>query len=179
MKTTERKIGRVFAALVLGAAAVALPVQAHHSFTIYNENVTKVFTGVVVRVSPDVNHLQIFFAPMNEARNGPLETDKDGKPVIWAVEMGGSAQMARDGVTVNAFPARDTIISVGLHPLRSGDPAGNLVGALYKCPPRTPPAAGQHCDAVEGHTKHGRGALAQRAADDETQRDPGAAAQPQ
>src|SRR5690606_20763193 len=37
LKTTERKIGRVFAALVLGAAAVALPVQAHHSFTIYNE----------------------------------------------------------------------------------------------------------------------------------------------
>lgn len=160
MKTTERKIGRVFAALVLGAAAVALPVQAHHSFTIYNENVTKVFTGVVVRVSPDVNHLQIFFAPMNEARNGPLEVDKDGKPVVWAVEMGGSAQMAQQGVTVNAFPARDTIISVGLHPLRSGDPAGNLVGGLFKCPPRKPPPAGMHCDSVEGYTQHGGGTLA-------------------
>jgi hypothetical protein len=167
LKTTvERNIGRL-AALLLGAAAVALPVRAHHSFTIYNDAVTKVFTGVVVRVSPDVNHLQIFFAPMNEARNGPLETDADGKPVIWAVEMGGSAQMARDGVTVNAFPARDTIISVGLHPLRSGDPAGSLVGGLFKCPPRTPPSAGKHCDAVEGHTQHGRGALAAEPAETE------------
>jgi hypothetical protein len=90
--------------------------------------------------------------------------------------MGGSAQMAREGVTVNAFPGRDTIISVGLHPLRSGDPAGNVVGALYKCPPRKPPPAGMHCDSVEGYTKHGRGTLASRDADDESQRDPGAPA---
>src|SRR5690606_41878778 len=109
---------------------------------------------------PDVNHLQIFFAPMDEARKGPLAVDKEGKPVIWAVEMGGSAQMARDGVTVNAFPAKDTIISVGLHPLRSGDPAGSMVGGLFKCPPRKPPPAGKHCDSVEGHTQHGGGALA-------------------
>ena len=48
--------------VTLGVLAVA-PVSAHHSFALYNNEVTKVFTGVVTRVNPDANHLQIFFAP--------------------------------------------------------------------------------------------------------------------
>ncbi len=67
-------------ALILGT----MPVVAHHSFSVYNNEVTKVFTGVVTRVNPDANHLQIFFAPMNAARTN-VERGADGKPVIWAV----------------------------------------------------------------------------------------------
>ena len=28
---------------------------------------------------------------------------------------------------------------------------------IYKCPKDTPPAAGKHCNSVEGNTQHGRG----------------------
>ena len=99
------------------------PVQAHHSFAIFDAEQTKVFTGVVTRVNPDANHLQIFFAPMNAERKN-VERGPDGKPVIWAVEMDGSAQAATMGISVNSFPP-GTVFSVALHPLRSGEPAGS------------------------------------------------------
>jgi hypothetical protein len=144
--------------LALVGAAIGAPVQAHHSFAIYNAQVTKVFTGVVTRVNPDVNHLQIFFAVMNEERTNVIR-DAKNQPVIWAVEMAGSAQAAQQGISVNAFPPK-TIMSVGLHPLRSGEPAGDRGGSpLYKCPPNTPPKAGKHCDSVEGHQLIGQGKL--------------------
>ncbi len=147
------------AAALLLAVTIALPVRAHHSFAAYNMDVIKVFTGVVTRVNPDANHLQIFFAPMNDERKNVLR-DGEGKPVIWAVEMGGSAQMAREGVTVASFPP-GTIFSVGLHPLRDGQPAGTRGpnGAMYRCPERTPPPAGKHCDEVQGSTVIGTGGL--------------------
>ena len=147
----------LLATLALLSAAVT-PVIAHHSFSIYNAEVTKVYTGVVTRVNPDANHLQIFFAPMNAERKN-VERGPDGKPLIWAVEMTGSAAAAAQGISVNSFPP-GTIFSVGMHPLRSGEQAGSLEGNLFKCPAKTPPAAGKHCDSVEGSTKHGEGALA-------------------
>lgn len=159
-RSSLRVLGAPVAALLATAAlAIAVPARAHHSFASYNMEVTRVYTGVVTRVNPDANHLQIFFAPMREDRKNVLR-DADGNPLIWAVEMAGSAQMAREGVSVNSFPP-GTIFSVGLHPLRDGQPAGTRgpTGAIYKCPPRTPPPAGKHCDAVEGSTVIGMGGL--------------------
>lgn len=136
-----------------GAAIIAgLPVAAafaHHSFAMYDLNTTKVFTGVVIRIDPAPNHLQIFFAPMNAERKN-VERDEKGEPVAWAVEMAGSAQMARIGVSVNSFPP-GTVFSVGMHPLRNGEKAGTIEGGLFKCPDRTPPAVGMHCDSVTGN----------------------------
>ena len=147
------------AGAVTATLIVAVPAWAHHSFAQYNMEQTKLFTGVVTRVNPDANHLQIFFAPMNEERKNVLR-DADGKPVIWAVEMGGSAQSATEGISVNSFPP-GTIFSVAMHPLRSGGPAGSRVnpGSLFKCPEKTPPAAGKHCDSVQGSTAIGKGPL--------------------
>jgi hypothetical protein len=101
--------------------------------------------------------LQIFFAEMNAERTNVLR-DEDGEPIVWAVEMTGSAQAARQGVSVNSFP-RGTVFSVGLHPLRNGEPAGAREGGLFKCPERTPPEPGMHCDSVDGNTSHGEGVL--------------------
>lgn len=141
----KRTIGGLIAASL---AATAVPVFAHHSFSIFDASQTKTFTGVVTRVNPDANHLQIFFAPMNEERKN-VERNAEGKPIVWAVEMAGSAASAQSGISVSSFPA-GTIFTVSLHPLRSGEPAGAREGALYKCPVKTPPAAGMHCDSVEG-----------------------------
>lgn len=161
MKTTaQRKVCGSIAAALVAAVTIAVPVQAHHSFSIFDAEVTKVFTGVVTRVNPDANHLQIFFAPMNAERKN-VERGPDGKPIVWAVEMAGSAQSAKDGISVATFPP-GTIFSVALHPLRSGEPAGSREGvAMYRCPDKTPPAPGKHCDSVEGHIKYGDGELPQ------------------
>lgn len=146
---TSGWLAAVLAAVVL----LAGPVQAHHSFAMYDPMITMVFTGVVTRVVPAPNHLKIFFARMNAERTN-VERDADNKPVIRSVEMAGSAQMAKEGISVNTFPP-GTIFSVGFHPLRNGDPAGAREGGLVKCPDKTPPAPGKHCDSVEGHTALG------------------------
>ena len=157
MKTKlMRKTGYALAAAL--AATIALPASAHHSFSLYNAEVTKVYTGVVTRVTPDANLLQIFFAPMNPERTNVLR-GPDGKPIIWAVEMTGSAQAAAMGISVSSFPP-GTIFSTAMHPLRSGELAGSREGNLFKCPVKKPPAAGKHCDTVEGNTSHGTGPLA-------------------
>jgi hypothetical protein len=124
----------------------------------YDSGRTYVITGVVARVDPNPNHLQIFLAPLNEARDQVVR-DGQGQPVVWAVEMDTAASAARQGITVNNFP-RGTIMSVGLHPHRNGSPAGGRgTSGLFKCPADTPPAPGRHCDSVEGSTSHGPGVL--------------------
>jgi hypothetical protein len=159
MKAQHRVICGVLTVTLALSAGLTAPARAHHSFAAYNMDATKVFTGVVTRVNPDANHLQIFFAPMNEERKNVLR-GPDGSPLIWAVEMGGSAQMAQEGVSVSSFPP-GTIFSVSLHPQRDGTPAGTRgpSGAMYKCPARTPPAQGKHCDSVPGSTMIGTGGL--------------------
>lgn len=152
------KITKDLGAIFLISTSFVAPVLAHHSFAMYNAKKTEVFTGVVTRIDPAPNHLQIFFAPMNDERNN-VERDSEGEPYIWSVEMAGSAVMARRGISVNSFPP-GTIFSVGLHPLRNGDLGGAREGGLYKCPEKTPPEAGLHCDSVEGHVLIGNEPLA-------------------
>ncbi len=131
---------------------------AHHSFSMYDPDKIYVLTGVVTRINPDLNHLQIFFGVLDEAREHVIR-DETGGPIIWSVELRASSQVAREGVTVSSFPP-GTIFSIGLHPLRNGLPGGGRAEfGLYKCPASTPPAPGKHCDSVAGATSHGAGVL--------------------
>ena len=82
------KLIKIALPLSMIAGLLAMPVQAHHSFAMYDMRNVKVFTGVVTRVDPAANHLAIFFAPMNEERTNVLR-DENGEPVIWSVEMQG------------------------------------------------------------------------------------------
>jgi hypothetical protein len=131
---------------------------AHHSFAMYDKSITYVFTGVVERLIPDGAHMQIVFVPLNDERTA-LVRDASGKTATWMVEMGGSAQSAREGITSESF-ARGTVFSVGLAPLRSGQRGGARIEGLYSCPTGKPPAAGKHCDSVDGAKPHGDGPLA-------------------
>ena len=151
----HRIAGAVAAAAI---CAFALTAKAHHSFAMYDQDKTYVMTGVVVRVDPNPNHLQIFFVPLNEARS-QIVRDEKGEPWVWAFELDAAPAVARDGITVNNFP-RGTIFSAAMHPLRTGLPAGGRTKyGLYKCPADTPPAPGKHCDSVKGSTAHGAGDL--------------------
>jgi hypothetical protein len=154
--TLRRLAAAAFGALSIGTLASSA--QAHHSFAMYDTGKVYVMTGIVTRVDPNPNHLQLFFAPLNEARDQVL-LDGKGEPIVWGVEMMGAAIAAREGISVNGFP-RGTIISVGLYPLRNGFPGGGRgKSGLFKCPPDTPPAPGKHCDSVAGATSHGEGVL--------------------
>jgi hypothetical protein len=145
--------------LSLALAAFANGASAHHSFAMFDRMQTRTFTGVVSSVDPGPDHLQIFFAMMNEQRDGVVR-DAEGKPVLWSLELTGAASVAKYGITVTGFPP-GTVFSGALHPARDGEPAGVLYrnrdnqGVLFKCPARVRPAVGQHCDSVEGATLHG------------------------
>jgi hypothetical protein len=156
MKTHTGSAG-IAAVIVATAIAVVVPVEAHHSFAMYDMSKTQVVTGVVDGIDPAPNHLSINFAIMNEERNNVIRGE-DGKPIFWSVEMAGSAAMARQGVTVAAWP-RGTVFSVALHPLRNGEPGGTRDGAMFRCPDGVRPEAGKHCDTVEGHVAIGEGTL--------------------
>ena len=141
------------------AAAVATPAFSHHSFAMYDQNKVVTITGVVKQYVPQANHAEFHLYVLNAARTG-LEMGKDGKtPVEWGVEMAGTAQLERQGVTGTTF-GPGTVFSVRLNPLRDGSNFGARVGAsaLAKCPvdPATNkpklPDPGKHCDSVAGRT---------------------------
>ena len=113
-------------ALVLTLTAPAL---AHHSFAMYDMTQTKTATGKLIRFVPGANHAQLYFEMLDG--DGKAIT-KDGKTLVMGVETGSAAQLARLGVTVDAFPV-GTIIGVVYHPLRDGRPQGALAGELIKC----------------------------------------------
>ena len=158
MTRSRPRLHRCASVLAALAYLMSTRVSAHHSLAMYDLKMTYMLTGVVVRVDPNPNHLQIFIAPLNEARNEVIR-DSRKEPIVWAIEFEAASVAARDGITVNNFP-RGTVVSVGLHPLRSGQPAGARGKyGLFRCPPDTGPAAGKHCDTVKGSIGHGRGVL--------------------
>ena len=124
------------------------PALSHHSFAMFDQTKTVAMTGVMTRFVAQANHAEIHFVPLGA--DGKPVRSADGKPVQWGVEMAGAAAVAQQGITAATFPA-GTVFSVKLNPLRDGNPFGNRVGALVRCPKGKFPAAGKHCDSVEGH----------------------------
>ena len=125
MKRLTRTASLVAALAVLLAA----PAIAHHSFAMYDMNKSEMVTGKLTRYVPGANHAQLHFHVLD--KDGKVVM-KDGKPLQSGVETGSAAALARQGVTVDAFPV-GTIITVAMHPLRNGKPFGALDGLLIKC----------------------------------------------
>ncbi len=123
------------------------PASAHHSFAMYDQTKTTVLTGVAYQFVAQANHAEIHFYVVGP--DGKLTKGKDGKYLDWGVEMAGAATVAQQGITADTFPV-GTIFSVKMNPLRDGSNFGSRVGAIAKCPWKTPPAAGKTCDTVKG-----------------------------
>lgn len=113
-------------ALVLGLAQSA---RAHHSFAMYDMQKSQSMTGKLTRFIPGGNHAQLVFEVLGDDGK-PLM--KDGKKVVWGVETGSAANIARNGITVESFPV-GTVIGVTLHPLRDGRPFGAVGGPIIHC----------------------------------------------
>ena len=119
---------KLIAAGLAGAATwlVAAQAHAHHSFAMYDMTTTTTVTGRITRFIPGPNHAQILFA-LVDAQGAEVVGD-DGDPVIWGIESGPAAQIARRGVTVKHF-TEGTIVTAELHPLRDGRTFGALADA--------------------------------------------------
>src|SRR5438093_100414 len=132
------------------------PAMSHHSFAMYDQTKTLTWTGVMTRFVAQANHAEMHFVPLGP--DGKPLRSSDGKPITWGVEMAGAAAVAEQGITTASFPA-GTIFSVRLNPLRDGSNFGSRIGAIAKCPAGKAPAAGKHCDSVEGSTLLGGNAF--------------------
>ena len=150
----------MLAALTVAAAALTqVSLLAHHSFAMYDQTKTVTITGVVKQYVPQANHAEFHLILIAADRKG-LEKGKDGKPVEFGVEMAGTAQLERQGVTAQSYPV-GTVLSVKVNPQRDGTNFGARVSALARCPmdPATNkpklPEAGKHCDSVPGRILSG------------------------
>jgi len=141
-------IAAAAAATLLFSGSFITRVTAHHSFAMYDQTKTVTLTGVVTRFVAQANHAELHFVPLTP--EGKPMRGPDGKPITWGVEMAGAAAVAAQGITVATFPA-GTIFSVRLNPLRDGTNFGSRVGAIARCPKGQVPAAGKHCDSVDGN----------------------------
>jgi hypothetical protein len=125
----------IFAELsaLLGLALSVLPAmeaQAHHSFAMYDQTKTEVMTGKMTRFIPGSNHAQLIFELVDD--NGDPMLDDAGKAVVWGVELGRAAVIAKQGITGEDF-APGTVLNVTLHPLRDGKTFGVLAGPIIRC----------------------------------------------
>jgi hypothetical protein len=137
-QTPERQTRTLRVALVIVVlGAMSASVFAHHSFAMYDMQKSQSMTGKLTRFIPGGNHAQLVFEVLGDDGK-PLA--KDGKVVVWGVETGSAAAIARNGITVDSFPV-GTIIGVTLHPLRDGRPFGAVGGAIIHCG-TTMPAGG-------------------------------------
>ncbi len=159
MHTRTVTASGIAASLTVLAILLQVTLSAHHSFAMYDQKKVVTLTGVVKQFVPQANHAEIHFillAPDHKS----LSKGPDGKPVEWGLEMAGTAQLERQGITPATFGA-GTVFSVHLNPLRDGSNFGARVGALAKCPvdsatnkPKLP-EPGKHCDSVPGMTLTG------------------------
>jgi hypothetical protein len=134
--------------LIAALAAMPRPAHSHHSFAMYDQSIEKTFTGRLTRFIPGGNHAQLIFEVLGE--NGETMTTEDGKALIWGVETGPAATIAREGITVKSFPL-GTILTVTLNPLRDGRNFGSLArgSAIIKCGSEFPEGG---CNAETGES---------------------------
>ena len=143
--TKQRTIAAV--TVIIAVAVFVVPAIAHHSFAMYDQSKTVTWTGIATRFVAQANHAELHFVPLGP--DGRPMRGADGKPITWGVEMAGAAAVAQQGITASSFAA-GTIFSVKLNPLRDGSNFGSRIGAIAKCPWKTPPEPGKTCDTVKG-----------------------------
>ena len=100
-------------------AGTALPVLAHHSFSMFDEKKELVLMGQVKEFQWSNPHTWI---QLNV-------TDATGKVVEWSIEGGSPNLVGRQGWKRNTFKPGDQV-RITVHPLRDGQPGGSFMQAV-------------------------------------------------
>jgi hypothetical protein len=107
-------LGIAGAVLMLGG-----PVFAHHSFAMFDYNKDHVVVGEVKELQWTNPHIHLFV-------NAPAP---DGKGMaVWDIEGGTPNNLLRQGWSRTVVKPGDKV-SVAVHPLKNGEPGGQLVSA--------------------------------------------------
>jgi hypothetical protein len=117
------KTSRIRSALNIGLGAAAALVmtstaQAHHSFAMFDMTKQVTLQGVVKSFQYTNPHIWIQVVVTDPAT---------GKEVEYAIEGGSPNNLSRAGWTRGSLKAGEKA-TVVVHPLRSGEPGGSLMG---------------------------------------------------
>ena len=104
MNTRAVKASVIAASLAALAVLLQVTVSAHHSFAMYDQKKVVTHTGVVKQFVPQANHAEIHFLLLADDHKS-LAKGKDGKNVEWGIEMAGTAQLERQGISPKTFGA--------------------------------------------------------------------------
>jgi len=101
--------------------SVTIPVAAHHSGAMFDDKKSITLTGTVKEFQWTNPHCWIQVV-VPEAPNGVESAE-------WSVEMGAPFELFRTGLRPRTLKAGDRI-TVVVHPMRDGSPAGLFVSAI-------------------------------------------------
>ena len=105
--------------LICLLTGIALPVLAHHSFSMFDEKKETVLKGEVKEFQWSNPHTWI---QLNV-------TDESGKVVEWSIEGGSPNLVGRQGWKRNTLKPGDQV-EVTINPLRDGQPGGSFIRAV-------------------------------------------------
>ena len=87
------------------AVLLQITVSAHHSFAMSDQKKVVTLTGVVKQFVPQANHAEIHFMLFAEDHKS-LAKGKDGKYIGVGIEMAGTAQLERQGISPKDLRSR-------------------------------------------------------------------------
>jgi hypothetical protein len=109
-------VNRISRILALATLFVAVPVFAHHSFSMFDMQKEVVLKGEVREFQWTNPHIWVQV----------LVKGEDGKTVEWSIEGNSPSTLSRQGWSKRSVKAGDTV-TITMHPLRDGTPGGSLV----------------------------------------------------
>ena len=127
MRSIEPSVVRakrhVIAALLVicGWLAGSPALVAHHAGTMFNEDQTKELVGTIKEFQFTNPHSWIQVL---------VQTTPGAPPQEWSIEWGSPNQLSRQGVRPATF-AFGTKVTMRVHPMRDGSPAGSFIAAKF------------------------------------------------
>src|SRR5512139_1346142 len=107
---------RFIFAVVAAAAAIAVPVWAHHSFAMFDNEKELTLEGIIKEFQWTNPHTW----------TQVMVKDASGKEVEWSVEGGSPNSLSRAGWKRTSIKPGDKATLV-IHPLKNGSPGGSLM----------------------------------------------------
>ena len=100
----------------IAVSLFALPALAHHSFAMFDANVTTDLNGTVKEYEWINPHVWLHISTMDES----------GRETVWSFEGGSTGQLTQSGWTRETIKPGDKV-SIGFHPLKDGSHGGQLL----------------------------------------------------
>jgi hypothetical protein len=112
-------------ALLVLACALAVPLSAHHSASMFDDTKVVELKGTVKELQWANPHIWL-----------QIVVDDRGRKTEWSLEGGSPNSLSRQGWRATTFKPGD-VVTVRLNPMKDGTPAGAFIGAKFEADGRT------------------------------------------